>query len=300
MVKEQQEFLAIVTQIIPYDLRQDSKYMFQVHQKKQRGFFTAIAILELIYHSTVREIRKSHGNALIGLILNMMQTLVLVVTFYVMFSILGLRGSAIRGDFLLYIMSGIFLFMTHTKAMGAVVGSPGPTSAMMLHAPMNTVVAICSSALAALYIQILSVLVVLFLYHTAITPITISQPVGAFAMLLLAWATGVSIGMVFLAAKPWAPSFIGLAATIYARANMIASGKMFLAKTLPGWMLSLFDWNPLFHVIDQCRGFVFINYVATVSSISYPVKVTIALTMIGLMGEFYTRKHASISWSAGK
>ncbi|AML50911.1 ABC transporter permease [Falsihalocynthiibacter arcticus] len=274
--------------------------MFQVQPQKHKGLHTALAILELIYHSTVREVRKSHGNALIGLLLNMMQTVVLVVAFYVMFSVLGLRGSAIRGDFLLYIMSGIFLFMTHTKAMGAVVGAPGPTSAMMLHAPMNTVVAICSSALAALYIQILSVSVVLFLYHTAITPITINQPAGAFAMLLLAWATGVSIGMVFLAAKPWAPGFIGLAATIYARANMIASGKMFLAKTLPGWMLSLFDWNPLFHVIDQCRGFVFINYIATVSSISYPVKVTIALTMIGLMGEFYTRKHASISWSAGR
>lgn len=274
--------------------------MFQVQPQKNRGFFTAIAILELIYHSTVREVRKSHGNALIGLLLNMMQTIVLVVAFYVMFSILGLRGSAIRGDFLLYIMSGIFLFMTHTKALGSVVSAPGPTSAMMLHAPMNTVVAICSSALASLYIQILSVFVVLFLYHTAIKPITIDQPAGAFGMLLLAWATGVAIGMVFLAAKPWAPGFVGLAATIYSRANMIASGKMFLAKTLPGWMLAMFDWNPLFHAIDQCRGFVFINYVATVSSISYPVKVTIALTMIGLMGEFYTRKHASISWSAGK
>lgn len=274
--------------------------MFQVQPKKHKGFFTAIAILELIYHSTVREVRKSHGNALIGLILNMMQTMVLVAAFYIMFSILGLRGSAIRGDFLLYIMSGIFLFMTHTKAMGAVVGSPGPTSPMMLHAPMNTVVAICASALASLYIQILSVSVVLFMYHTAITPITISQPASAFGMLLLSWATGVAIGMVFLAAKPWFPGFVGLASIIYARANMIASGKMFLAKTLPSWMLSMFDWNPLFHTIDQCRGFVFINYVATVSTISYPVKVTIALTMVGLMGEFYTRKHASISWNAGR
>ncbi|WP_380056070.1 ABC transporter permease [Falsihalocynthiibacter sp. SS001] len=274
--------------------------MFQVQTHKQGGLYSAFTLLELIYHATVREVRKTHGNAIIGLLLNMMQTVVLVLVFYLMFSVLGLRGTAVRGDFLLYIMSGIFLFLTHTKAMGAVVGSAGPTSPMMLHAPMNTIVAIASSALSSLYIQVLSMTVVLFLYHTAFTPVVINQPVGAFAMLLLSWATGVAVGMVFLALKPWFPGFVALASTIYARANMIASGKMFLAKTLPGWMLSMFDWNPLFHTIDQARGFVFINYVATVSSISYPVKVTIALTMIGLMGEFYTRRHASLSWSAGR
>jgi ABC-type polysaccharide/polyol phosphate export permease len=274
--------------------------MFQTQNNRPSGLFSAFSILELIYHATVREVRKTHGNALIGLVLNMMQTIVLGVAFYVMFSVLGLRGSAIRGDFLLYIMSGIFLFMTHTKAMGAVVGSDGPSSPMMKHAPMNTVVSITSAALAALYIQVLSVMVVLFFYHTAFSLITIYDPAGAFAMILLAWATGVAVGMVFLALKPWYPGFVGLASTIYARANMIASGKMFVAKTLPGSMLALFDWNPLFHAIDQARGFVFINYTATVSSIGYPVKVAIVLIMVGLMGEFYTRKHASLSWSAGK
>jgi hypothetical protein len=42
-----------------------------------------------------------------------------------MFIIMGLRGAAIRGDFLVYIMSGIFLFMTHTKTMQGVFASEG-------------------------------------------------------------------------------------------------------------------------------------------------------------------------------
>ncbi len=60
--------------------------------------------------------------------MNMMQAVIFVLAFYFMFSLLGLRGAAIRGDFLLYIMSGIFLFMTHTKSLGAVVGSEGPAA----------------------------------------------------------------------------------------------------------------------------------------------------------------------------
>ncbi|MDE0590945.1 ABC transporter permease [Halocynthiibacter sp. C4] len=274
--------------------------MFQAPRKKKNGFQVAFGILELIYHTTVRQVRKSHGNAIIGLLLNLAQTLVLVGVFFVMFSLLGLRGASIRGDFLLYLMSGIFLFITHVKTVGAVVGSDGPTSAMMKHGPMNTIIVIASSALAALYIQVLSVLVVLFVYYAAFTPFTIYNPAGAFAMLLLSWAYGIAVGMVFLALKPRFPNFVGIATTVYQRANMIASGKMFVAKTLPSWMLPFFDWNPLFHCIDQSRGFTFINYTATVTSISYPVTVTLVMMMIGLMGEFYTRKHASLSWSAGR
>lgn len=44
---------------------------------------------------------------------------------------------------------------------------------------------------------------------------------------------------------------------------MIASGKMFVANTLPNFMLAMFDWNPLLYTIDQARGFAFINYTLT-------------------------------------
>lgn len=261
---------------------------------------SAIGMLGLIYHSIVREVRKDHRNAVVGLLMNMMQTVVFVTAFYFMFTVLGLKGNAIRGDFLLYIMSGIFLFLTHTKAMAAVLKAEGPASAMMKHAPMNTIVAISSAALASLYIQVLSVSVVMYLYHVIFGPITIFQPAGAFGMLLLAWFSGVAVGIIFLSLKPWFPGFVSIASSIYARANMIASGKMFVANTMPGYMLALFDWNPLFHTIDQARGFAFINYNPHFSNVWYPIQVSLILIMIGLMLEFYTRKNASISWEAAR
>ena len=264
---------------------------------RSRGAFN---MLELIYHSIVREIRKDHRNAVVGLIMNMMQTVVFVTAFYFMFSILGLKGTAIRGDFLLYIMSGIFLFLTHTKAMAAVLKAEGPASAMMKHAPMNTLVSISSAAIACLYIQLLSMAVILYMYHVILNPITIDDPAGAMGMILLAWFSGVAVGIIFSSLKPWFPGFVSIASSIYARANMIASGKMFVANTMPGFMLAMFDWNPLFHSIDQARGFVFINYNPHYSTISYPMKVSIVLIMIGLMLEFYTRKNASVSWEAAR
>lgn len=273
-------------------------FQFQRGRKPQTGIGAAINIAELIYHSIVRSVRKSHNNAFLALAVNMLQVVIFVIAFYVMFTILGLRSAAIRGDFLIYILSGIFLYMTHTKTLAAVVGSEGPASAMMQHAPMNTVISICSAAMGALYIQLLSLFLILFVYHVAFTPFDIEDPISAFAMVLLAWFTGAALGLVLLALKPWFPTAVSIFVTIYQRANMIASGKMFLANSLPSFMLAMFDWNPLFHCIDQSRGYVFINYNPRYSSWEYAMWVGIVLVMIGLMGEFYTRKNASASWYA--
>lgn len=272
-------------------------FRFEVQQRQSR-LSVAVGVLEVIYHATVRNLRKTHSNALAGLFLNIFQTMMLVIIFYLMYSVLGLRNALVRGDFLVYIMSGIFLYMTHIKTVGAVFGSDGPASPMMQHAPMNTLVAIVSAALSQLYIQVLSVVIVMYIYHIAVNPVEIDDVSGVFGMLMLAWFSGFGVGLVFLAIRPWFPKFAGVGSTIYTRANMIASGKMFLANTLPTSMLKMFDWNPLFHIIDQARGFAFINYNPHYSNWHYSLIVALVLTMIGFVGEAYTRKHVSISWSA--
>ncbi|KIN62765.1 ABC transporter, permease protein [Sulfitobacter noctilucicola] len=272
--------------------------MFQTRRKPQGGITSALSIAELVYHSVVRSVRRQHNNAFVAIAMNIMQTVLFIAAFYVMFSVLGMRASAVRGDFLIYLMTGIFLYMTHIKALSAVLGSEGPASPMMQHAPMNTIISILSAAVGALYIQVLSLVIVLFAYHVAWTPVVIDQPFAAFGMLVVAWFSGCALGLVFLALKPWFPSIVALLAMVYQRANMVASGKMFLANSLPSFMLSMFDWNPLFHVIDQARGFAFINYNPRYSDWHYSMWIGVVALMIGLMGEFYTRRHASLSWDA--
>lgn len=265
---------------------------------KKSPVSTTLALFELIFHSAVRSVRKSHGNAVIGLLMNIIQSLVMVGVMIAMFNILGMRGSAVRGDFVLYIMSGVFNFATHSKALSAVSRSDGPTSAMMKHSPMNTIVAIASAALGALYLQTLSAMCILFFYHTLFTPIVIFDPVGVLAMYMLSWTSGIGVGMILKAATPWQPELFSIVTSLYARANMIFSGKMFLANSLPNHMLHLYSWNPLFHSIDQTRGYMFENYHPHNSSLSYPIIVTCVLMVVGLMAENFTRKHASLSWGA--
>ncbi|WP_163848031.1 ABC transporter permease [Pseudooceanicola aestuarii] len=271
--------------------------MFE-QRKPQNTLGSAVAMLELIYHSTAHAIRKTHNNAILSILNNLIRMIVMMGVFYAMFAILGLRGNAIRGDFLLFVLSGVFLYMTHVRTVGAVAGAEGPAAPMMKHAPMNTVIAILSAALSALYVQVLTLAVILFVYHVAFVPVEIEDPISAFGCVLIAWFTGIGVGMISMALKPWFPEATAILTQLYTRANMIASGKMFVANMLPGYMLRMFDWNPLFHAIDQARGYTFINYFPRYSNWHYPVLVGLALLMIGFMAEFYTRKHVSLSWGA--
>lgn len=279
------------------DIHRSGTPMFEQKTTTSR-VAASVAILELIFHNAAHHVRKQHRNAVLAVLISVTQSVAMVMIFYVTFSILGIRGATIRGDFLLYIMSGVFLFFTHVKAITAVYGADGPASPMMQHRPMTTAIAIASAALSSLYVQVLTVTLILSVYHLGWGPITIRDPGGALGMMILAWFSGVAIGMLFLGLKPWAPAFANICQMMFTRANMVASGKMFVANAMAGYMVALFLWNPLFHIIDQARGFIFINYNPHYTSVSYPIYASLAILMVGLMGEFYARKHASASWAA--
>lgn len=273
--------------------------MFEARHHKSGLIATAFQTVTLIYFNTVRSVRKEHGNAILAILLNIAQSVIFIAVFYLMFTFLGRGMPKIPGaDFMLYLMTGIFMFMTHNKSVGAVMSAEGPASPMMQHAPMNTAIAITSSALSALYLQILSILVILLLYHVCYKPLVLEEPARILIMLLFAWLSGCAVGLLLLSLRPWIPDIVKMLRTIYTRANMFTSGKMFIVNTMPGWLIPYFSWNPLFHIVDQTRGFAFINYSPRYTTVDYPLYFSLSLIVIGMLGEFYTRKYASISWNS--
>ncbi len=183
--------------------------MFETSRRTSTGSLL-FNLLGVTYHSAVRKVRKSHGNAIMAIGMSIVQAVLFLGAFYLLFTVIGARGMAIRGDFMLYLLSGIFLYLVHIQALGSVMGSENSTSAMMQHAPMNTLVAILSSAISTLYVKTISILVILFVLHTLIRPIEIHDWSSAMMMYLLAWGSGCAVGLVLLALKPWAPDVVSI------------------------------------------------------------------------------------------
>ena len=266
--------------------------------RRNRNLIQAFfAFVELVYHATVRHVRKSSGSASLGLVMEIFSSLMFVAMFWAMFTFLGLKAFAIRGNFILFLVTGVFLYLTHIKAISAVMGAGGATSPIMKHAPMTVPIAILSAAFAGLYLQILAFLIILVFIHMAYG-LEIYYWQGLFVPFLLTWTSGVGIGLILMSLKPFIPKLVGIIATVYKRANMVASGKMTTANVLGMTGAMWFSWNPLFHTIDQARGAAFVNYTPHWTNLAYPFWFSVVTIIVGLLAERWLAKNASLSWDA--
>lgn len=230
--------------------------------------------------------------------MTILEACLLVSGLFLFYLFIGVRSSPIRGDFMLYLLSGIIPFMVHVRTVGSIGGSYSVGGGLVKHEPLNSVVIVAAAALSTLYQQLMATLVLLAIYHMAINPIDFDYWPGCLVMLLLAWFSGVCIGLLFLGLRPWAPKAMKLITPLYMRIMMIASGKMFVANMMPQSLLSWIDWNPLFHCIDQLRGYLFINYTPHNSDPVYPIWFSLAILILAMLLNFTTRKYESLSWSA--
>lgn len=272
--------------------------MFKVPTRPRSRWAATYKMAALTYHMTVRSAGGARANPLFTLAMNIAATLVFILALYLTMTLLGVRPSAFRGDFVVFLVSGVMAYMTYNKTMKAVYGAEGPLSPVMQHADMNTMVAIAAAAIGTLYQQVLTAAVILFGYHVAFKPVEIDEPVFASFMMIAAWIFGIATGLILMSLRPWAPKLAPLLMMIISRVNVFASGKMMVGNALSFALLKLFDWNPLFHCIDQMRGAIFINYNPRNSEVGYIFEVSAALIVIGLMLEFFTRRRVSASWFA--
>ena len=259
-------------------------------------FQASMAFMELLFHSIVRDIRTSSGNAVLGLALVILQSLLMLAIFFALFSVLGMKSALIRGDFVIFLLTGIFLFLTHNKAVSSAQGALAPIGGMTLHAPISTPLNILSAVIASLYTQLLGFSLILLVVHILRGGLEFYHPTGLIFPFFMAWASGVAIGLMFGALRPFAPKFIPMLALLYRRANMITSGKIMPVNYMSASMVAWFDWNPLFHTIDQARGAAFVNYFPRHTNMEYPVYLSLSLIMFAMMVEFWLRKNMSSSW----
>jgi len=257
-------------------------------------FMGTLEFVELVYQSVVREVRTQSGNATFGILKEVANIAVFMGMFYIFFTFMG-RSIAIRGDFMMFLLTGIVLMLTHMKAISSVRGASNATSSIMQHAPMTVILSIIANAFAGLYLQLVAVIIVVGALWIFGMDLYVSNPPGLVLPVFFSWASGIGVGMIFMMVAPLAPGFMKVFTRLYMRAQMVTSGKFIPAAYMPAAMIPFFDWNPLFHCIDQARLATFVNYNTEVSNMSYPIWFTAGTILIGLMGEFWARQNLSKS-----
>lgn len=253
------------------------------------GLATLGMFASTCYYATVRDLRRGHANALVAILSEMLQAIILLVVILAFLNVLNIGQMILRGNAVLSILTGIFLFLIHTRTVTKVSGA-ATNAALFRHAPASPLAFYVGTALSGLYIHILSLLLVGVLAHVFFAPIEIDNVARTVGCVLLAWLCGLGVGVLAAAVRLAAPKFVQIATSFYARGNMVFSGKMVLAGGLSAAVLNYFLWNPLFHIIDQARGAIFINYTATTTNLIYPAVFGATCFLLGLMIEHRLRR----------
>lgn len=252
---------------------------------------SAMDMISTIMVMAAADLRKDHDHPLIGIAISILRNAALILTFWAVSGITGLSGYGIRGDSLLFVVTGIFIFQIHVTAMMAVTGAMGSPQ----RASSNIVqeARILGAAIASLVQQIISMVVLLFLYDALWAPLVIDRPEGLLLCMILAWGSGVGLGMVFGGMTTWKPALWSIASQVWSRVNMIAAGSMFVVNTLPASMRPWLDWNPLLHITDQARTAAFLHYDGRFTTLAYGASLTVFMIVVGSLIQFHFRKTLS-------
>jgi len=236
--------------------------------------------LTLLFATTVREIRNSTGASQLGLVMNILKTLAFVAVFYLLFVVVGRRDAGLRGDTMLFLLSGVLLFRLHSDTVGRVRGAVSGNRALINYEPAKSIIFVWARALAALYEIFLVSILMLGVYALATGGVEIHRASHLIAPVLLAWTAGVGVGMILMYAEAHL-SWFPLIGQFYQRIVMFTSGKFFVANAIPSVALPYLFWNPLFHAIDIARGALFVNYEPRNTSLEFLAGLTLGLLVIG-------------------
>ncbi|MGG7564765.1 ABC transporter permease [Rhodovulum sp. DZ06] len=236
--------------------------------------------------------RQSTGS--FGLLAAFATPVALCAGFLAAYEILGLFRPAIRGDVVIFLLTGIYLFQLAARARGAADLNGG--GALLWHQPVQPALVVWSGALGAFYITVTSMGLILTgaALWRGVPPA--ADPAGLGAPLLLAWGFGVGSGMVMSGISRYAGG-AQLMGMLWQRAMFLTSGIFFLASAIPGWLRPFFDWNPLFHIIDAMRMAAFVNYGGGDTSLEYAALCVAGLLAVGHALERKVRADFSISRS---
>lgn len=248
--------------------------------------------LVVLYATTVREIRNASGSSQLGLILNLLQTLAFVAVFYVLFIALGRRDAGLRGDPMMFMLTGVLLFRMHVSVVSGVISSVKSNRALINYEPAKSIIFVWARALADLYVSLLVAVILVSVTALIKGGVEIYYPAGVIVPTLLAWLSAVGIGLIFMYAEAHI-SWFSLVSRLYQRFAMFTSGKFFVANAIPTVALAMFWWNPLFHAIDILRGAVFVNYEPKKTSLEFLIGLTVVALVVGHMLE--ARLHRSLN-----
>ena len=234
----------------------------------------------LMWTLVVRKLREETGGAAIGFLKGVLMALTFCLIFYFVMTFFSLGGLTVRGDMMVFILIGVGFFFAMKFALAAAMTGMRKGGPLVQHPHLSPLLFIYADSIAVFYNWFLAIVILYFGNALYTGKMELKEPIMFFPIFFLTWLTGVGAGMIMgflIAYFSWAV----ILKRIIFKVMFFTSGKFTNANVLPGEMLDIMRWNPLFHLIDQMRDAAFVNYTAKYTNMVYPTICCFILLFLG-------------------
>lgn len=249
--------------------------------------------LNVINALILRETRTRFGAHKAGYLWALVEPSLMIATFWVVFS-LGGRAAPFGMSLFGFVATGIVPFVLFSNSVSRVAESINGNKPLLFY-PQVTVIDIVLARLWLEFCTYVAVFLALMGGHALVVQeIHIADPLMLILGFLFASLLGTSLGLVFCGLGQFS-NVADRARGPLLRPLFWISGIFFTANALPAGMRDPLLINPVFHVIEFCRGGWYLSYEPTHASYFYTVSWIAVLALTGLSLERMVRKHIEVT-----
>jgi capsular polysaccharide transport system permease protein len=238
-------------------------------------------MLDTIFALMMRELKTRFGAKKLGYFWAIAEPAAQASILALMFSLIG-RSSLAGVPVALFMISGIMPFKFFSKLLSQLAGSVQANKALFTYRQVS----ILDPLITRLIIEVITYIVVFCIILSVMAWMGFNvemQDFLAFLMInVLLISLGLGMGILLCVASAYWEDTTKVVSMIMLPMFMI-SGIFFTATMIPQKYLYLFDWNPIFHVIELIRQAMFVSYTSPIGDWQYVAFCALVSNAAGLM-----------------
>lgn len=243
---------------------------------------TSLQIMrDTVFALMMRELKTRFGAKKLGYFWAIAEPAAQASIMAIMFSFIG-RTSLSGVPVALFMISGIMPFKFFSKLMTQLAGSVKANKALFTYRQVS----IIDPLITRLVIEVATYIIVFCIILSVMAWLGLDIAMQDFLtfllinILLIFLSLGVGV-LLCVASAYWEDTVKVVGMMIMPM--YIMSGIFFTATMIPQKYLYLFDWNPIFHIIELIRQAMFVSYTSPVGDWQYVAFCALVANAVGLM-----------------
>lgn len=236
----------------------------------------------------MRETRTRYGKTQIGYLWGLIEPIVMIITFVLVFEALG--RPAVYGDSLfMFFATGILPYLMFRRVNSFVTNAFDANRALLTYPivqPIDTLLArACLEIATTLFVMLILIGIPIYFFDHE-PPARIHVMAGSVALLAL---LGFGMGVINAVVIQFFESWKNIEAML-TRPLFFISGIFFVPEALPEKVRDYLSWNPILHGVELARYGYYFNYRYAGIDVPYLAGWALVLTLIGLTAERVSRQ----------